>query len=70
LIAYRAWRTQLQDKPVGNAMWAKEAQLVNQLYLVDRGHLWRGPLRMTHTGCSPMTPRLRRGMDIRHMTLA
>lgn len=70
--AYRAWRTQLQDKPIGNAMWAKEAQLLNQLYrwLVDQGYLRRGPLRMTHKGRNPMMPRLRRGMDIRHMTLA
>ncbi len=70
--AYRTWRTQVQDKPIGNAMWAKEAQLLNQLYrwLVDQGHLRRGPLRMTSKGRNPMMPRLQRGMDIRHMTLA
>ena len=41
VIAYRAWRTQLQDKPIGDAMWAKEAQLINQLYrwLVEQGHV-------------------------------
>ena len=49
VIAYRAWRTQLQDKPIGDAMWAKEAQLINQLYrwLVEQGHVRRGPLRVT-----------------------
>jgi hypothetical protein len=30
--AYRAMRTRLQDKPVGDATWGKEAQLLNQLY--------------------------------------
>ena len=70
--AYRALRTRLQDKPVGDATWAKEAQLLNQLYrwLVDHGHLRHRPLRMTRKGRNPLTPRMRRGMDIRHMTLA
>jgi hypothetical protein len=31
LQAYRALRTQVQDKPVADATWAKEAQLLNQL---------------------------------------
>jgi site-specific recombinase XerD len=72
LQAYRVLRTQTQDKPVGDAMWAKEAQLLNQLYrwLVDHGHLRHRPLRMTRKGNNPLTPRLQRGMDIRHMTLA
>ena len=30
-MAYRVMRTALQDKPVGDAAWAKEAQLINQL---------------------------------------
>ena len=70
--AYRAMRTQLQDRPVGDATWGKEAQLINQLYrwLVEHGHLRRRPLRVTGKGRNPLTPRLRRGMDIRHMTLA
>ncbi|MET0994659.1 MAG: hypothetical protein ABWY20_11545 [Mycobacterium sp.] len=65
-------RTQLQDRPVGDAAWAKEAQLLNQLYrwLVEQGHLRHRPLRMTSKGRNPLTPRVRRGMDIRHMTLA
>jgi integrase len=72
LTAYRMMRTDLQDRPVGDAAWAKEAQLINQLYqwLVEQGHLRRRPLRMTRKGRNPLTSRMRRGMDIRHMTLA
>lgn len=72
LKAYQALRTEIQDSPVGDAMWGKEAQLINQLYrwLVEYGHLRYRPLRMTRTGRNPMMPRMRRGMDIRHMTLA
>jgi len=72
LRAYRVLRTQVQDRPVGDAAWAKEAQLLNQLYrwLVEHGRLRHRPLRMTRKGHNPLTPRLRRGMDIRHMTLA
>jgi site-specific recombinase XerD len=71
LPAYRVMRTQLQDRPVGDAAWAKEAQLLNQLYrwLVEQGHLRHRPLRMTRRGRNPLTPRVRRGVDIRHMTL-
>ena len=72
LTAYRVMRTELQDKPVGDAAWAKEAQLINQLYqwLVDQGHLRHRPLRMNRKGRNPLASRVRRGMDIRHMTLA
>ncbi|UCA23009.1 MULTISPECIES: tyrosine-type recombinase/integrase [Mycobacterium] len=70
--AYRVLRTQTQDKPVGDTTWAKEAQLLNQLYrwLVEHGHLGHRPLRMTRKGGNPLAPRVQRGMDIRHMTLA
>lgn len=71
-VAYRNWRTQLQERPVGLAMWAKEAQLLNQLYrwLVEQGYLSHRPLRITNRGRNPLGPRLQQGMDIRHMTLA
>ena len=64
--------TQLQDRPVGDAGLGQKAQLINQLYqwLVEQGHLQHRPLRMTSKGRNPLTPRVRRGMDIRHMTLA
>lgn len=72
LVAYHVLRTEQQDKPVGDAMWGKEAQLINQLYewLVKQGYLSRRPLRMTRSGRNLLAPRLRRSMDIRHMTLA
>jgi hypothetical protein len=36
----------VQDRPVGDAAWAKEAQLLNQLYrwLVEHGHLRHRPV--------------------------
>lgn len=72
LKAYQALRTEIQDIPVGDAAWGKEAQLINQLYrwLVEYGHLRHRPLRLTRTGRNPMMPRMRREMDIRHMTLS
>jgi hypothetical protein len=72
LKAYQALRTEVQDTPVGDAAWGKEAQLINQLFrwLVEYGHLRHRPLRVNRKGCNPMAPRMRRGMDIRHMTLA
>jgi site-specific recombinase XerD len=72
LAAYRRSRTELQASPVGEATWGKEAQLLNQLYrwLVEYGWLRHRPMRLTHKGRNPLAPRLRRGMDIRHMTLA
>ena len=72
LAAYRRSRTELQASPVGEATWAKEAQLLNQLnrWLVEHGWLRHRPLRLTHRGRNPLAPRMRRGMDIRHMTLA
>lgn len=72
LAAYRRSRTELQADPVGDATWGKEAQLLNQLYrwLVEYGWLRHRPMRLTHKGRNPLAPRLRRGMDIRHMTLA
>jgi hypothetical protein len=71
LKAYHVLRTELQDKPVGDAAWGKEAQLINQLYewLVRHGYLRHRPLRLTRRGRNPLAPRLRREMDIRHMTL-
>jgi integrase len=70
--AYHVLRTQVQDKPVGDAQWGKEAQLINQLYvwLVKQGHMVRSPLRMTRRGRNVLAPRMRRSMDIRHMALA
>lgn len=72
LRAYRLWRTESQQRPVGDAMWAKEAQLINQLYgwLEENRYIAARPLRLGRRGRNPLAPRLRRSMDIRHLTLA
>ncbi|MFI5540644.1 hypothetical protein ACIA5H_30045 [Nocardia sp. NPDC051900] len=72
VMAYHVLRTSVQPKPIGDAAWGKEAQLINQLFewLVTRGHLAHRPLRLTRKGGNPLAPRMRRGMDIRHMTLS
>ena len=72
LKAYRVLRTEMQDRPVGAAAWDKEAQLINQLYgwLVEYGYVRCRPLRLSRRGRNPLASRLRKGMDIRHMTLA
>jgi site-specific recombinase XerD len=72
LHSYRMWRTETQNTPVGDAMWGKEAQLINQLYrwLVEHHYIPHRPLRMTRSGRNPLAPRLQRSMDIRHITLA
>jgi hypothetical protein len=36
LTAYQALRTEIQDRPVGDAAWGKEAQLINQLSVIGR----------------------------------
>jgi hypothetical protein len=71
LVAYRVLRTETQAEPVGDAMWGEEAQLVNQLYrwLAEYGHIRHRPLRLDARGRNPLAPRLRRGMDFRHLTL-
>ena len=72
LRAYHGLRTQVQDRPVGHSAWSKEAQLINQLYrwLHEHGHVTRRPLRLTRAGRTLLTPRMRHGMDIRHLSLA
>ncbi|MBF6221810.1 hypothetical protein IU479_27320 [Nocardia abscessus] len=72
LKAYHLLRTEAQDKPVGDAAWGKEAQLINQLYewLFKHGYVRHRPLRMTRKGRNPLAPRLHQSLDIRHMTLS
>ncbi|WP_255433437.1 site-specific integrase [Amycolatopsis sp. WAC 01375] len=72
LAAYRMFRTQLQDRPVGEAMWAKEAQLLNQLHrwLEQSGYTGVNPVRQARNGRSALAPRVVQGMNIRHMSLA
>lgn len=70
IVAYRKLRTELQRKPVGTSAWTKESGLIDQFYgyLVDQKHLARRPVRVAARGRNALSPRLRLGMDIRHMT--
>lgn len=71
LVAYRRERTQLQKRPIGNSAWSKESSLLDQFYgfLEQTGHRRCRPVRVAARGRNPLSPRLRRGMDIRHLTL-
>ncbi|MEU0022313.1 hypothetical protein ABZ173_32165 [Streptomyces rochei] len=70
LVAYRKLRTELQRKPIGGSAWTKESGLIDQFYgyLVDEKHLVRRPVRLAARGRNALSPRVRMGMDIRHMT--
>ena len=48
LIAYRAARTELQEQPVDDATWRREAAVLNALFswLVEQGRLRRRPFRV------------------------
>lgn len=73
LVGYRWARTELGERPVDGATWDKEAVVINSFYnfLLGRGLIERRPFRLVgrnqtrsslHTG-------MRRGMEIRHMTV-
>src|SRR6266540_6368535 len=70
LVAYRRERTQLQRRPIGTSAWGKESSLLDQLYtfLEATGHRRHRPVRMAARGRNPLSPTLRHGMDIRHLT--
>jgi integrase len=69
--AYKKVRTVLQERPVGDATWGKESQMLDQFYdyLVDVGMLRQRPVRVSARGRNPMAPRVNQKMDIRHLTL-
>lgn len=71
LVAYRRQRTQLQRRPIGVSAWHKESVLLDQFYkfLEKTGHRRQRPVRVAARGRNPLSPRLRRAMDIRHLTL-
>ncbi|GAA2530904.1 hypothetical protein [Winogradskya humida] len=52
LVAYRRSRTELQDKPIDEVTWDREATVINALYgyLLDQGLVRRRPFRMTRRG--------------------
>lgn len=70
VVAYKRLRTQGQRQPIGVSAWSKESALLDQFfgYLVEHGHLARRPLRVGSRGRNALTPRLRKTMDIRHLT--
>ncbi|MFD5339892.1 hypothetical protein [Streptomyces hawaiiensis] len=70
VVAYKRFRTEEQRRPVGVSAWSKESGLLDQFFgfLVERGDLARRPVRVASRGRNALTPRLRRTMDIRHLT--
>lgn len=70
LVAYKRLRTRHQRRPIEAAGWSKESGLIDRFYgfLVDNRHLDRRPVRVAARGRNALSPRLRLGMDIRHMT--
>ncbi|MFJ1709565.1 hypothetical protein [Kitasatospora sp. NPDC088346] len=71
VVAYRKARTQQQKRPIGASAWSKESGLLDQFFgfAVDKGHLSQRPVRVAARGRNPLAPQVRRGMDIRHLTL-
>ncbi|MBT2451354.1 hypothetical protein J7F03_30645 [Streptomyces sp. ISL-43] len=71
VVAFKKVRTQLQERPIGTSAWGKESGLLDQFFgfAVDEGYLPHRPVRVAARGRNPLAPRVRRGMDIRHLTL-
>ncbi|MFF2618786.1 hypothetical protein [Kitasatospora sp. NPDC058046] len=70
LVSYRGHRTQRQKKPVGGSVWKRESFVLDDFYgfLVDRKILANRPARVAARGRNALAPRVRAGMDIRHLT--
>ncbi|MFE5079669.1 hypothetical protein [Streptomyces mirabilis] len=70
LVSFRGHRTQWQKKPVGASVWSRESFVLDDFYgfLVDRKILTRRPARLAARGRNALAPRVRSGMDIRHLT--
>ncbi|MDG5807232.1 hypothetical protein P9869_32115 [Streptomyces ossamyceticus] len=70
LVSYRGHRTQWQKKPVGGSVWSRESFVLDDFYgfLVDRKILTHRPARLAARGRNALAPRVRAGMDIRHLT--
>ncbi len=71
LVAYKRWRTQLQEKPIGSSAWSKESSVLDGFFAfaVEQGYLRRRPMRVASRGRNALSPRTQRGMDIRHLSL-
>ncbi|MGK3091815.1 hypothetical protein ACG93S_18470 [Streptomyces sp. WAC01490] len=69
LVSYRDQRTRWQKKPIGWSAWSKESFVQDDLYgfLIARGMLSHRPARVAARGRNALAPRVRSGMDIRHL---
>lgn len=70
LVSFRGHRTQWQEKPVGGSVWGRESFVLDDFYgfLVDRKIVPNRPARLAARGRNALAPRVRSGMDIRHLT--
>ncbi|MEU3878035.1 MULTISPECIES: hypothetical protein [Streptomyces] len=71
IVSYRDHRCRWQKKPIGPSAWGKESFVLDDFYgfLVDLGALQHRPVRLAARGRNALAPRVRAGMDIRHLTL-
>ncbi|MFJ3921585.1 tyrosine-type recombinase/integrase [Streptomyces sp. NPDC090022] len=71
LVAYKRLRTQEQEMPIGASAWSKESSVLDRFFsfAVEQGLLERRPMRVAARGRNALSPRTRRGMDIRHLSL-
>ncbi|MFI7356224.1 hypothetical protein ACIBTP_20030 [Streptomyces avidinii] len=71
LVSYKKSRTQLQEKPIGSSAWSKESSVLDQFFAfaVEQRYLRRRPVRVASRGRNALSPRTRRGMDIRHLSM-
>ncbi len=71
IVSYRDQRCRWQKKPIGASAWGKESSVLDDFYgfLVDCGILPQRPVRLAARGRNALAPRVRSGMDIRHLTL-
>ncbi|MFJ6623090.1 hypothetical protein ACIQOW_36645 [Kitasatospora sp. NPDC091335] len=68
LTAFRRSRTELQEEPIDDGTWDRDAGVIDRLYgwLLDNGHVKRRPVRLDGDGRNPLASGITRGMDIRH----
>lgn len=70
--AYKRVRMVLQKRPIQDAAWGKESQLLDQFYGYlkdDVGLLKHRPVRAGSRGRNPLAPKMKQKMDIRHLAL-
>ncbi|MFD4829139.1 hypothetical protein ACFWPV_04665 [Streptomyces uncialis] len=64
LVAFKRFRTQMQERPIGSSAWGKESGLLDQFFgfAVDEGYLSQRPVRVAARGRNALAPRVRRGI--------